>query len=68
MGLPDSRLSEPMAITVEGAKPEFLSFSDLLASYWWVGSTLAFSYHIDTTRLQHALQELQRSWPALNGR
>ena len=57
-----------MATAKKGVQPEYLNFADLLPSYWWVGSTLAFSYRIDTTRLHHALQRLQRSWPALTGR
>ncbi|KAA6421201.1 MAG: hypothetical protein FRX49_08900 [Trebouxia sp. A1-2] len=46
----------------------YLDISDLAPSYYWVGSTLAFSYRIDPIKLRQALQQLQKNWPILNGR
>ncbi|KAL0021527.1 hypothetical protein WJX77_004343 [Trebouxia sp. C0004] len=45
-----------------------LDLSDLTASYYWVGSTLAFSYRLNPNLLHQALQQMQKNWPILGGR
>lgn len=46
----------------------YLNFSDLFPMHLWVGATLAYSYQIDSRRLQQAVQKLVQSWPVLAGR
>ena len=57
-----------MTSAITGSTMVHLDISDLAASYYWVGSTLTFSYQIDPMNLQQALQQLQKHWPILGGR
>ncbi len=48
--------------------PLSLTHSDLFTRYLWVGLTLGFDYHLQSTRLEHALHFLLDQYPSVAGR
>jgi len=48
--------------------PLSLTHSDLFTRYLWVGLTVGFDYHLQSTRLEHALHCILDRYPSVAGR